>query len=335
MKIAPKDIEQFIVNVPKNIRAILLYGPDHGLIKLRVSILEKSRKLADRFSYEQIKNNPSLFLDSLNSLSLFGEDLTKEKIVSIECSGVTIVESLSSILKAANYQGLVVFYAEELGPDSSLRRFFEANPNTAAIPCYIDDQAALTRVISQVFKEKQITCETGLINLLLNYITVGDRDLVLNEIDKILLFLGDKKHIVTADLNEFLVLQGEVSFDKLCYKISLRQIAGIEDLYNKLEHEGHNLVSIVRMVMRHFTRLYQVKHLIEQRKTEQQALESLSPPLFFKQVNDFSHSLKLWTEVQLVDFLKSLNQIELVAKQTSMPADLMFKALLLQLASKE
>ena len=83
--------------------------------------------------------------------------------------------------------------------------------------------------------------------------------------------------------------------------------------------------------MRHFNRLYQVKHLIGQGKTEQQALDSLTPPLFFKQVNNFSHSLKLWTEVQLVDFLKRLNQVELAAKQTSIPADLMFKALLLQI----
>ncbi len=334
MKISPKDIEQFIVNVPKNIRAILLYGPDHGLIKLRVSELEKSRNLAGKFNYEQIKNNPSLFLDSLNSLSLFGENLGQEKIVSIECTGTTITENLSSVLKAVNYQGLVIFYAEELGPDSSLRRFFEANSNIASIPCYVDDQVVLTRVIGQVFKERQITCEAGLITLLLNYISVGDRGLVLSEIEKILLFLGEKKHIVIADLKDFLALQGEVSFDKLCYQISLRQVIGIEDLYNKLEHEGHNLVSIVRMVIRHFTRLYQVKHLVEQGKIEQQALDSLSPPLFFKQVNDFSHSIKLWTEAQLVDFLKNLNQIELAAKQTSMPADLMFKALLLQLVER-
>lgn len=331
MKIAPKDIEQFIVNVPKNIKAILLYGPDHGLIKHRVSILEKTRSLAARFSYDQIKSNPSLMLDSLNSLSLFSENLAQEKILSIECSGSTIVEGVSSIIKATNYQGLIVFCAEELGPDSSLRRFFESNSNSAAVPCYVDDQASLIRVISQVFSKKQITCESGLINLLLNYIAIGDRDLVLNEIEKILLFLGDKKHIVASDLKEFLDLQGEVSFDKLCYQISLKQMTGTENIYNKLEHEGHNLVSIVRMVMRHFNRLYQVKHLIGQGKTEQQALDSLTPPLFFKQVNNFSHSLKLWTEVQLVDFLKRLNQVELAAKQTSIPADLMFKTLLLQI----
>jgi DNA polymerase-3 subunit delta len=323
VKIAVKDVEQFLKNIPKNIRSILFYGPDSGLVKARVDNLEKAYNLASKFKYEQIKSNPSLFLDSLRSISLFGEDSSKEKIAIIECSGATIVEPVLSVIKEGNYKGLVVFYAGELGPDSSLRRCFENNPNIAAIACYVEDQVGVARIIQQQLKAEQMTCENGFVQFLSNYIAIGNHALVMNEIEKIFLFLSDKKHVVIDDLKGFLQAQGEVTFDKLCYQASLRQEC--DQLLDKLQSEGHNLVSISRMLMRHFNRLYQVKLLIEQGKTEQAALDSLQPSVFFKQVNDFSKSLKLWTKKQLIEFLAQLNEIELLAKQNPSLANLMIR----------
>lgn len=322
MKIAAKDIDQFIANIPKNIKAILLYGPDIGLAKIRAEFIKKSRNLAAKFKYDQIKNNPSLFLDSLRSISLFGEDLSKEKIAVIECSGTALNEPVLTVIKNGNYNGLLLFYAGELGPDSSLRKCFETNQNMAAIACYVEDQIAVSRILQQQFKQRQITCEAGLVQLLTNYIAIGDHALVLNEIEKIFLFLGEKKHIIIDDLKDFLQLQGEVSFDKLCYQVSLKQNNDIELLLDKLQNEGHNLVSIIRILMRHFNRLYQVKLLIDQGRNEQMALDSLHPNVFFKQINDFSRSIKLWSKIELIEFLKQLNDLELIAKQSPSLANL-------------
>jgi DNA polymerase-3 subunit delta len=334
VKIAPKDIEQFIINIPKDIKAILLYGPDAGLIGIRAGIIEKSRNLVDKFKYEQIKNNPSQLLDKLHAIKLFGENLAKEKIALIECNGTSLVEPLLSIVKSGSYKGMLLFCASELGTDSSLRKTFESNQNLAAIPCYLDDQIGISRVIQQILKDRSITCGSGVMQILSTCVPFGDRALVINEIEKILLFLGGKKHILEVDLKDYLQTQGEVSFDKLCYQLSLREVDNTESLLIKLQNEGHNLVSIIRMIIYHFNRLYQVKYLIEQGKDPQQALSSLSPPLFFKQVNDFTRSLKLWKLDQLMQMLMQLSQLELSAKQTSMPANLMLKQMIASLIIK-
>ena len=334
MKIPVKDIEQFIANTPKNIKAILLYGPDNGLIKIRVAMLSKSHNIAGKFTYDQIKSHPFLLLDSLNSINLFNSNLTQEKVVLVECHGTGLVDPVLNLIKTSNYQGLIVFYAGELGPDSSLRRFFDTTPNVASIPCYIDDQASIIKVIQQIFKQRQITCEAGLISLLLHYIPMGDRSLIINEIEKILLFLNDKKQITTSDIKDYLEVQGEVSFDKLSYQLSLRQVDETELLLNNLQNEGHNLVSIVRMVARHFTRLLQTRLLIDQGKTEQQALDALVPALFFKQINDFSKSIKLWNKVQLIEILQQLTEVELAAKKASLSAELTLKKLIMEIKNK-
>jgi DNA polymerase III subunit delta len=332
LKIAAKDIEKFILNVPSNIRAILLYGPDAGLVSIRATTLKKSRSIAAIFDYEQIKNNPGSLLDNFNSLNLFSKDKLKEKIILIECNGKHITESCINLLKSPNYQGLLVFHAKELGTDSNLRKTFEANNNIAAVPCYQDDQASINKIIQQALQQQKISCDHKVIALLTNCISTGNRALILNEIDKIILFLSNKKHISVEDIQDYLELQNEVNFDKLCYQISLKQTKNIDITLVKLQNEGHNIVSIIRMITRHFYRLYQVKQLIKQNKTEQQALSTLYPPVFFKQVNDFSRSLKLWDITELKAFLKELNHAELAAKENSISSELILKNIILNLS---
>lgn len=331
MKVLPKDIENFILNIPAKVKAILLYGPDSGLVRTRISLITKSRTISDKLHYDQIKNNPSILLDSLNSLSLFGENLAKEKVAIIECTGTGISESYSTMLKNPNYKGLLLFCAGDLGTDSALRKFFENNENIAAIPCYLDDAVAIGKLIQQILKQNQKTIDPKANQLLMNCIAIGDRMLIINEIEKICLFLADKKHIVEEDLQGYLESQGEVSFDRLCYKMSLKEIKELEPLLIKLQNEGHNLVSITRVLNRHFYRLYQVKTLIIQGKEEQQAMNSLYPPVFFKQVNDFTRSIKLWSDVALLDILKKLTKLELMAKKNPITAELMLKNIMIQI----
>lgn len=323
MKIAPKDIEQFINNIPKNFKAILLYGPDPGLVKVRSDIIKASyHKNIEKLQYEQIKHNPSLILDSLRSINLFGENASDPKLLLIESNTSTISENIVELIREINYSGLLLFCAGDLGPDSSLRKNFEKEQNFAAIPCYIDDKLSVINIIEKQFKQKSLSYDRDLPAFLVNYIAIGNHQLILNELEKIFLFLEGKKHIKISDLEIYLELQGEINFERLCYQISLKKSANTELLLNKLQNEGHNLVSLIRIIIKHFDRLYQAKHMMKQGLTEKSALDRLTPPIFFKQVSDFCQSLKLWKEEDIISFLKKLNAIELLSKQNIILADL-------------
>ena len=331
VKLAPRDIEKFIVNIPKNIRAVLLYGADNGLVTTRAKVIGRSRSMVGKFKYEKIKNDTSSLMDDLHSIKLFGEDLSKEKIALVEFSGVSIADPLLSIVKNTSYKGLLIFCAGELGTDSSLRKTFESSVNLAAVPCYLDDQLSLVKVIQQILKDSKISYEAGVLQLLTSCVPIGNRVLIINEVEKILLFLGDKTHILVKDLENYLVIQGEVSFDKLCYQLSLRESDGIDILLSKLQKQGHNLVQIIRMVIYHFNHIHQVKSLIDQKKSQQQAVATLFPPIFFKQQEKFNRSIKLWSKCQLIQMLKDLTDLELSAKQSAATAELLFKQMSISL----
>lgn len=331
MKIPPKDIEQFLKSIPANIKAILLYGPDAGLVKIRADQIKKFYSFAGNFNYEQVKDNPYILLDNLRSIGLFEAQSSQAKIIIIEASGTGISSKLKEFLEQEKFSGTLLFLAGDLGTDSALRKFFEANlKEVAAIPCYQDDIVAVSRLIQQFFKNKQVIIQPSAVQLILNSITLGDRIMILNELEKISLFLDGKKNITDKDLEDYLDLQGEINFDKLCYKMSLKEISDLEGLLLKLQNDGNNLVSIIRVLIRHFFRLYQVKSLIMQGSSEAEAVASLSPPVFFKQVQDFNRSIKLWSDIELFDFLKDLNAIELMAKQNLSMAELALKKMFLK-----
>lgn len=332
MKIAVKDTDNFISNIPSTIKSILLYGPDSGITSIRANSIAKSHDIIAKYNFEQIKNNPFVLLDKFNSIGLFNNNSSKKKIIIIECSNTSINESYSNFLESTDFNGLIIFCAKDLGVDSSLRRYFEKNTSLAAIPSYHDDASSISKIIQQSFRNNKISYTSEVIPVLMNYITIGDRLLIINEIEKICLYFYEKKQISIDDLHQYLEQQSDVTFDKLCYKISLKQKNDIESYLLKLQNEGHNAVALIRMISRHFFRIYQAKHLIiQQNKTEQQAMESLSPPVFFKQVNDFSRSLKLWNIQDLQNFLEKLTYAELEVKKNSTTASLTLQNALLDI----
>lgn len=224
MKIPPKDIEQFLKSIPANIKAILLYGPDAGLVKIRADQIKKFYSFAGNFNYEQVKDNPYILLDNLRSIGLFEAQSSQAKIIIIEASGTGISSKLKEFLEQEKFSGTLLFLAGDLGTDSALRKIFEANlKEVAAIPCYQDDIVAVSRLIQQFFKNKQVIIQPSAVQLILNSITLGDRIMILNELEKISLFLDGKKNITDKDLEDYLDLQGEINFDKLCYKMSLKR----------------------------------------------------------------------------------------------------------------
>jgi DNA polymerase III subunit delta len=329
MKIPNKDIENFIKKIPADLKAILLYGPNQGLIKARIEVIKESFSFTENFQYDKIKNSPGLVLDSINSQSLFSSN-NKIRMATIECGGSSLNENFISLIKNSKYKGLLLFYAGELGTDSSLRKNFEKLANTAAIPCYLDDYAMIIKLIEYKLKQHSLVCDHKLITIIAKSIDYGDRALIINEIEKILLFIGDqKKQITQQDLHLYIKQQEETSFDNLCYSLSLKKLKNIEIIINNLQHEGNNIVAITRVILRHFYRIYQVKNSIKQGKTIQQSIDSLYPSVFFKYIDHFAQSVKLWSEADLIAILKKLNNIELMAKTNPTSANLMLRNLIL------
>ena len=75
--------------------------------------------------------------------------------------------------------------------------------------------------------------------------------------------------------------------------------------------------------MRYVQKLHLVKSNIQNGMTEQEAVSSLRPPIFFKQLPVFKRHLNEWSIKQLNKLINGLIKLEIECKTTGNPAELL------------
>ena len=150
MKIQFRQIEQFVKSPDPAARVILVYGPDHGLVRERCETIGKTivSDLNDPFnvavlSAESLADDPARLADEAAAQSMMGGD----RLIRIQNGADKLTVLLKSYLEQPSSSALVVVQAGELGPRSSLRKLCESAKNAAALPCYVEDERDVSRFI--------------------------------------------------------------------------------------------------------------------------------------------------------------------------------------------
>ena len=141
MKLASRDTVSFFKSPPKRITGVLIYGSDtmrvsnkrHQLIKsLLGSKADEEMRLA-RISRENLKKNPEQAIDLCKAQGFF----PGERALLIEEASETIAEIIiKAVEEWKDGDATIVVTAGSLKPSSSLRKFFEQQENTFAVPIY-------------------------------------------------------------------------------------------------------------------------------------------------------------------------------------------------------
>jgi DNA polymerase-3 subunit delta len=140
MKIQSYQVDRFIKDIEsqKNLKGVVICGPDEGLVNLRYkeALSKIVKDVKDPFAIailydSQIKERPSLIAEEFVSISMFGG----RKAIVVKDAKNTITEILRDVEGLAGDNFLIVL-AGELDTKSALRKFAEASPFFAALPCY-------------------------------------------------------------------------------------------------------------------------------------------------------------------------------------------------------
>ncbi len=127
MKLSTRDIDGFLKSPDQKALAVLLYGPDSGLVR------ERSRQIAAHIlgakpdplnkielSAEQLKADPALLHDELFSMSLMGG----RRLVIVSGANEKLTPAISDALTGNKPTSYLIVEAEELSASSSLRSLF-------------------------------------------------------------------------------------------------------------------------------------------------------------------------------------------------------------------
>jgi DNA polymerase III subunit delta len=335
MKVAGRNIESFLRGVDAAVAAVLLYGPDAGLVHERADRLAATvaGDAADPFrvseiTAERLRDQPSLLSDEASALSFGGG----RRVVRLRNAGDNQSVAIESFLESSSGGGLVIVEADELGPRSSLRQLFEAADNAAALPCYRDEAGDLAQLIGEELKRAGLRMTDEARDYLVGALG-GDRAVTRRELEKIVSYMGPPESARPLELADALACVGDsaaLSVDDLVFALGDGDLATVERLTDRTLAEGTTPVAILRAASRHFLRL----HVAASADDRERAIRSLRPPVFYKYVPRLHEQIRQWTPARLHQVVERLTRAEMDCKTTGMPAEILCRRALLEIAAQ-
>ncbi len=336
MKLNTRDIDGFIKRPPGHYNAALIYGPDHGLAGARAAQLARAvaPDLNDPFNVTILDGEQlaaAALADATQMLSLSAA----RRLIWLRGATDSAVKAVENVLGTDAHNFFLVIEAGDLGPRSSLRKYCEAQQMCAVIACYVEEVTQLAQVAQRQLAAAgwQLTREDA--QYLAQHIT-GDYALARGEIDKLITYLGQpmanatvSRDMVAAIIND----GGAAALDDLAAACFTRQPARLLQLLEQVISDGAATVLIMRSLMRHAARLYQVQSLIAAGAAREDAVGKLAPPLFFKRKDGFVAQLSKWPLASLERALMLLAQLESQLKNAAYDDETVLRQTLLQLAS--
>lgn len=336
MKLQTKQIDGFLKAPPKDIRAVLVYGPDSGLVKERAKALclTQVSDINDPFNAAHlngdiIDNDPARLSDEANAGSLMGG----KRLLRITDAGNEVAAPLKAWLKNnPSPDTLVIIEAGDLKPKDALRKLCEAEGNAAALPCYVEDERALAVLIKDALRETNLSISADAVTYLASAVK-GDRARARMEIEKLSLYMGKERNVSLTDVQQSCGDIGLYSLDDLAYAFT----GGNRELAMRsartLMEEGSEPIVILRTLQNHIQRFHLVKSLMETYdQSADEAMKSLQPPVFFKTADMFRAQLNRWPSRKSRVVLAKLADVEARTKQTGTPVETLLNQLILSAA---
>ncbi len=305
---------------PENFRSFrffLFYGPNYGKV-CDCANLTKSFKnvkqdfeVINFFSDEIKKEDLSRIFIKNSTPNLFGSKtffcfhLNSEKISK---------EIVSIISKETNKDLIVVLKCHQLSPRSPLRSFFEKNNYSISVACYEESESEKKTYINNFLQNEGVKISESLINLLTNNLS-NQRLEIKSELEKIIIL-----HKTEPEKNfmhkTFCFISDSFNNNdtRFIFSLASKEKKGFVKNFYKFTDYGSDNMRLITYLLEHFFRLLIVKIKIYEGIDLSSAIKQIRPPIFFKNLPEFRHQLKIYSISELKFVIKKL----LISKQEFM-----------------
>jgi DNA polymerase-3 subunit delta len=333
VKVQAGRADAFAKSPDAKAQAVLVYGPDAGLVRERAKLLAESVLKGDpdpfrlaELDADVLKGDPARLADEAAAMSLTGG----RRVVRVRDATDGISKTVEDVLDTLVGDALLIFLGGDLGPRSSLRKLFEGADNAAALPCYADDNRALDQVVRDGLQQAGLSIDPDALSWLVAHMG-GDRGLSRQEIEKLVLYKGsdDGSKITLDDAMACVGDTAAFDLDDLVYAMADGDQPTVQRVYGRMMAEGTSPISVLTAASRHLMRL----HEVHGGTSLDQAMMKLRPPVFFKRKGQFKTQAGRWKPALLARGLELLTTAELQAKSTDMPAQALIERALIQVAA--
>ena len=291
----------------------LIYGENEGLKKEIIENLKKNLNGSiENYDEAQIISNSELFYEKIFNQSLF----VKEKIIIINRCSEKIFDLIENILEKEISNIKIILNANILEKKSKLRNLFEKNKELITVPTYKDTSITLAEIAKKFFNNYKVSISQETINLLISRCN-GDRGHLKSELDKILIYMNDKKSINLEEIYKLTNLTENFSINELVDTSLSKHSRKTSEIINESNYKSEDSILILRTFLQKAKRLLS---LYEQRNGNanfDSLINNFKPPIFWKDKPIVKRQLECWSKSQIKDLITNINKTEIFLKKNS------------------
>jgi DNA polymerase III subunit delta len=297
------------INLEVN-KFILLYGKNEGQKKEIIIELTKDKNEILKYDEKEILENINTFIENILSKSLF----ENEKIIIIKRATDKILNVISEI-SARNIEDItIIINADILEKKSKLRSLFEKDKRYVCVAFYPDTEQTLSRLTYNFLKEKNISISQANINLIVNK-SNGDRDTLLNELNKIEYFSKAGKKITAENISKLTNLIENHSVSELVDNCLAKNEKKIINIFNENNFSNDDCILITRTFLNKSKTILKLSSEFEKNKDIDLTVSSAKPPIFWKDKEITKQQIYKWKPRDIKNLIYKLNNIELLIKK--------------------
>jgi len=288
---------------------ILFYGKNEGLKNEAVRILVKKNDISN-YEEREILDNENNFIENILSKSLFEQ----QKFIVIKRS----TDKILKVIETLNFKNLqdttIILNADNLEKKSKLRSFFEKDKKLVCIPFYPDNAQMLSKITYNFLRERKISISPSNINIIINKCS-GDRETLINELQKIELFSKNGKKINSENISKLINLGENHSISDLVDNCLAQNKRKIISILNENNFSNEDCITIVRSFLMKSKKLLALSKAFETNKNIDLTISSAKPPIFWKEKEVTKQQILKWSSKNIKQLIYSISETELQIKK--------------------
>ena len=289
---------------------ILFYGKNEGLKNEALDVLIKDKINFLNYEEKDILNNEDNFIENILSRSLFDP----HKFVIIKRATDKILKIIE-ILHLKNLEDTtIILNSENLEKKSKLRSFFEKDKALVCVPFYPDNDQILSKLAYNFLRNKGIPISSSNINLIINKCS-GDREKLVNELQKIENFSKNGKKINSENISKLINLSENHSISELIDNCLAKNNKKITNILNENNFSNDDCIMITRSFLIKAKKLLSLSTTFENNKNIDLTISSAKPPIFWKEKEITKQQIYKWKPKNIKKLIYELSETELQIKK--------------------
>ena len=289
---------------------ILFYGKNEGLKNEALNILIKDENNIQNYDEKEILENENNFIENILSKSLF----EKKKFIVIKRTTDKILKVIE-ILHLKNLEDTtIILNSDNLEKKSKLRSLFEKDKKLICVPFYPDNNQTLSKLAYNFLNDKKISISPSNINLIVGKCN-GDREALINELQKIEYFSKNGKKINTESISKLINLSENHSISELIDNCLAQNKKKIISILNENNFSNEDCIMITRSFILKAKKLLVLSKIFETNKNLDLTISLAKPPIFWKEKEITKQQIQKWKPKNIKNLIYALSETELQIKK--------------------